>query len=161
MKVASEKATFWILFLTGFCAVAYFLFSNVISYWTGYGTSHITRREVDGLTFVRDDRFKVSGVNSPYQEVKIYRTPEGNEIAVFQTGAAAQAKVFVRFSRDIFKDNRYERITTYEPFVVWIYLLVRLAALFVLSLMILALVGLILKLMGKGSNKMPLPGKES
>lgn len=75
-----------VLILATFCAVTYLLFSDVFSYWTGFGSSRIASLDVGKLTFIRDDRIRFGGPGIHFKEVKYYKTAQGDEIAMFQTG---------------------------------------------------------------------------
>lgn len=145
-----------ILILAVLCAATWLVFSDAISYWTGLGSSRITSLDVSKLTFIRDGRVRFGGPGVHFKEVKYYKTPEGGEVAIFQTGGDTQRKVFVRGRQKIFHDEGFEEVTTYEPFVPWTYVLKRGAVLFILCLLIFAVAGLVLKLMGKGQPISPV-----
>lgn len=150
MKIAGR-----ILIFVAFCAAAYLVFSDAISYWTGWGTSRIENLNVGKLTFVRDGRIRFGGPGVHFKEVKYYKTPEGREFAFLQPLIGEQQGLFIRGRHKIFNDDGFDEVTTYEPFVVWTYLLKRLAVLFILSLMILAVAGFALKLLRKGHEMSP------
>jgi hypothetical protein len=145
-----------VLILATFCAVTYLLFSDVFSYWTGFGSTRIASLDVGKLTFIRDDRIRFGGPGVHFKEVKYYKTAQGDEIVIFQTGSSAQPKVFIRGRQKIYHEGGYDAITTYEPFVAWTYVLKRGAVLFILSLLIFAVLGLALKLMGRGQTDNPV-----
>lgn len=137
-----------ILIFAAFCAAACLVFSDGIFYWTGFGSSRITSLDVGKLTFNRDDRIQFGGPGVHFKEVKFYHTPDGGEVAIFQTGSDAQHKVFIRGQHKVFHDKGFEEITTYEPFVAWTYLLKRGGVLLILFFVVLATAGLALRLLG-------------
>lgn len=145
-----------ILLLAGFFAITYLVFSDVISYWTGWGHTKIASLDVGKLTFIRDGRIRFGGPGVHFKEVKYFKTPEGGEVVIFQPDRAMRSELFIRGKHKMYDDKGFEEVTTYEPFVAWSYLLKRSAVLFILFLMILAVAGFILKVLGKGQSIPPV-----
>lgn len=139
-----------ILIFAALCAATWLVFSDLISYWTGLGSSRITGLDVSKLTFIRDDRVRFGGPGVHFKEIKYYKTPEGGEVGIFQADGDNQSEVFVRGRQKVFHDEGFEEVTTYEPFIAWSYVLKRGAVLVILCLLIFAVAGLALKLMDKG-----------
>jgi hypothetical protein len=156
---SSVKILGRVLILSVFCAATCLVFSDLISYWTGWGGSRIERIDVGKLTFIRDDRIRFGGPGVHFKEVKYFRTQEGDEVVMFQSDRGLRSQVFIRGRHKIYGDEAFEEVTTYEPFVAWTYLLKRSAVLFILLLMILAVAGFVVKMLGKGQLVPPVVRK--
>src|SRR4051794_13246152 len=108
-----------ILLLMALSAAAYLVFSDVIAFWTGWGSSQISRIDVGKLTFIRDDRIRFGGPGVHFKEVKCFRTPGGGEVVIFQPDRGLQRQLFIRGQQKIYRAEGFDEVTTYEPFVAW------------------------------------------
>lgn len=153
MEYSSVKIIGRVIILSLFCAATLLVFSDLPSYWTGWGGSRLERIEVGKWTFIRNDRIRFGGPGVHFIEVKRFRTPEGEEVAMLQPNRSLQSQLFIRGRHKIYDAEAFEEITTYEPFLVWTYLLKRSGVLFVLFLMILAVTGYFLKVPRRVSSK--------
>lgn len=138
-----------LLILSALCAATWLVFRDSFSYWVGVGSTRICSLDVSRLQFLRDDRFRFGGPGVHFKEVKYYRTPEGDEVAIFQPIDVSETGVFVRGMHRIFHEKGFEEVTTYEPFIAWSYILKRSAVLSIIYLLIFALAGLVLKITGR------------
>ncbi|MDB6123078.1 MAG: hypothetical protein JWQ71_2071 [Pedosphaera sp.] len=146
------------LIIIAFLAIAYLTFADAISYYTGWGVSRISVLNTSQFKFIRNDKISLGGPGV-HSEVKYYKTPEGEEVIFVQSEALKGRGRFIRGGHTVNLDGGYKRITTYEPFVLWIYLLIRLVVLFVLTMLMLAVAGLILKFVFKISGRSLDEGK--
>jgi hypothetical protein len=139
-----------ILIVISICATATIVFFDVISYLSGIGNSRIVALDIKNLTLIREDQIRFGGPGIHMKDVKHYKNPEGQELVILQTANSPKPGVFLIGRHKIYDSEGFKEIILYEPFVLPKYLLQRSAVLFILTLLIFAVAGLILKLIGKG-----------
>ena len=146
MKDSSVRRIGQVFIVAVWLAAAVLVFSDALFHLAGSSASKIYHFDPSRLTFVRNDRISFGGPGIHYKDVTFYKTQEGNQIAVFQSNKTPEKGLFLRGKHKIYHTTGYDEIVTYEPFVLWPYALKRCAVLFILSVMILAAAGFVLKL---------------
>ena|SRR5437588_7739549 len=130
-----------------FIAVGIAAFRDGILYLAGSEKSRIVHLQTNTLTYIRSGELNFGGPGIHVQPVALYRSSDGSDVAVYQPAKLEAHRLFLRARHNVYSKDHSETVPTYEPFVLWAYLLKRTAALFIVAMLVLAVAGLALKIL--------------
>jgi hypothetical protein len=130
----------------GITIAAIAVFRDGILYLAGSEKSRIVHLKRNTLKYVRSEELNFGGPGIHVQPVGLYQSSEGKNVAIYEPAKLGERRLFLRGKHNIYSGDHAETLTTYEPFVLWAYVIKRVAALFIITMLLLAIAGLALKL---------------